>query len=277
MSNREEIIERISEGIVGARVSHASGKRGTAVGADGAYLTVRFDDGSESEFQFPSALERGWLSFEDDRVMKAVAEWKSLKESEEGAFKARMAELSKKAEERDRIRTSSLEAKKKAEADAKKAMREKAKKDAAEKRFETMLRVAKQAGKGIWDEDVALGWLARHVTHIDASMPDFMEARFESEFGKQEHSTVDSDRKTSGGFPMRWAFSGKVSVDETDDMPPSLQRVFKGEKTACDSAFALALVRDHGFSFGKKQNANEVRKLAGDKKAFEVGYGKKIC
>lgn len=265
----------LKEKLVGAKVSGRARPReiGTIVGFDGRLMHISFEDGYSGDWPFPAAFERGFLSFEDEGMRNEFESISALREQVKAEEKLRYAEMAKASAEREKRVASALADRKKDEADRKKAEREKAKRERAEKKFEMLLRVAKSAGLQADDRDVALGWLAKHVTCLDARMPDFLEKRFVREFGDEKRTVVDSSKKTSGGFPMQWAFSGSVTVDSTDGMPIALKKIFGEEKTVRNSAFALALARDYGFRFGVAQNAKEIKRFAHDPKAFDVGFG----
>ena len=55
-------------------------------------------------------------------------------------------------------------------------------------------------------------------------------------------------------------------------MPPALQEVFKKSKTANNTSFALKLIYDYGFNFGKEQDISQIKSMSSDLKAFDLGY-----
>lgn len=104
-----------------------------------------------------------------------------------------------------------------------------------------------------------LGWIAKHVGTIRAEVPDFAARWFETHFGFTAVKTVvDSKKKTSGGFSMKWNPSFSISFKDTKDMPITLQQKCNGKKSINDTAFVFDLVDNYGFKFGKEQNLDEI-------------------
>ena len=123
------------------------------------------------------------------------------------------------------------------------------------------------------DEDFVIGWLAKHVTRISAEIPDFLESYFVAQFGVNAPKTVVStSMKSSGGFTKKWSLSCQVHVDDLATMPPALQTVFKKSKTVNSTSFALKLIYDYGFNFGKEQDISQIKSMSSDQKAFDLGY-----
>lgn len=126
---------------------------------------------------------------------------------------------------------------------------------------------------------VAIGWLAKHGRALRAAMPDVLDNWFVREFGDQPHVLVDSSKRTVNGFPVQWALSITLSVDTNEHMPAYLLDKLStrdlANKPIADTEFLFGLARDYGFKFGKKQNADEIRKhIPVDCLAdFELGYG----
>lgn len=121
----------------------------------------------------------------------------------------------------------------------------------------------------------ALGWMAKHLSSIRASMPDYMEKWFVGKFGDVERHIIDSRRTTAGGYPMQWGLSMKLTFDE--DVKGQLEaRATGGSKRIIDSvAFVWDLVENYGFRFGKEQDVESI--MAEIPKCslpdFERGYG----
>lgn len=120
-----------------------------------------------------------------------------------------------------------------------------------------------------------LGWMAKHITSIKPSMPDLAEKWFVGIFGDVENRyVVDSRKRTSGGFPMQWGLSCKISFDQ-EVVGPLAKRATSSNKRVIDNvAFVWDLIEKYGFQFGKKQDVDLIRKEIPTKYLldFERGY-----
>lgn len=103
-----------------------------------------------------------------------------------------------------------------------------------------------------------IGWLAKHTTNIKASMPDYMEAWFIKNFGTDtERYVVDSNKRTSGGYPMQWSLSCKISFDT--EASGILEQKITTNKKAIDSVeFVWDLIDNYGFTFSKTQDLEKI-------------------
>lgn len=119
-----------------------------------------------------------------------------------------------------------------------------------------------------------LGWIAKHTKSIKASMPDYMENWFVRNFGQDsDRYVVDSTKRTSGGHPMQWSLSCKISFDS--EVPSILLNKVASNKKAIDSvAFVWDLVDNYGFTFGKTQDINLIKSEIPNQylEDFERGY-----
>lgn len=130
------------------------------------------------------------------------------------------------------------------------------------------------------DDDfyVALGWLTKHIGTISASIPDFVEPWFISRFGTSTtYTIIDSTRKTTGGFSMKWNPSFSVSLKklkETDCIPLILAEKAMGKKKINDTEFVFDLIENYGFTFGKSQNLDSIlSNIPADKlDKFNLGF-----
>ena len=123
-----------------------------------------------------------------------------------------------------------------------------------------------------------LGWLAKNVNSISATLPDYLLKYFEKHFGTNCNPTVvDSKKKTISGHAMQWGLSMKASVSKkaVDTIPAFLKQYLNSAATALtNTSFVWELVDNYGFSFGKTQDLNEIRKTIPDNlvEYFEKGY-----
>lgn len=128
------------------------------------------------------------------------------------------------------------------------------------------------------DDDfyVALGWLAKHIGTISASIPDYTEAWFVSRFGADAtYNKVDSTKKTTGGFSMKWNPSFSVSFKASDDcIPLIIAEKAIGKKKINDTAFVFDLIENYGFAFGKTQDLDRILKYVPSTKLdkFNLGF-----
>lgn len=97
-------------------------------------------------------------------------------------------------------------------------------------------------------------WLRNHIVSITAEMPDFMVKQFKYDHNPDDNAvrSVDSGRKTSGGYSMKYGYSFKVCFDTADNQPACVASKSRGSKTISDVGFVLDLVYNHGYRFGRK-------------------------
>lgn len=100
--------------------------------------------------------------------------------------------------------------------------------------------------------DDELEWITKHVSTISACIPDYLEGWFVKTFGEDApKKVVDSRRKTSGGYSMKWNPSFSISFTDIDDeIPVSLKNKLVKNKIN-DTAMVFDLVENYGFKFGK--------------------------
>lgn len=122
---------------------------------------------------------------------------------------------------------------------------------------------------------VALGWLAKHGKNLVAAMPDIIEPWFVSQFGDIKRTVVDSKKRTVNGFPMQWALSFALAVDDDTTMPAELFQYKSAQKNKiANTEFLYTLLSDYGFKTGvKTQDLEAIRATipASDLEAFDFG------
>ena len=106
-----------------------------------------------------------------------------------------------------------------------------------------------------------LGWLAKHIGTLSATMPDYLESAFIAHFGSTVPVTVvDSTKKTSNGNAMQWTFAFKATLRNPDNVPTYLDPYLSTSKKAiANTAFIWDLVESCGFTFGKKQDIDNIK------------------
>lgn len=121
-----------------------------------------------------------------------------------------------------------------------------------------------------------LGWLAKHIGIVSASMPDYLDKLFTKQFGKDAvHTVIDSMKLTSGGHAMKWNFAFKATMAKKADIPIMFTPYLNPTgKAITNTVFLWDLVANRGFKFGKKQDVEAIRAKVPEKfkTAFEEGY-----
>lgn len=233
-------------------------------------------NGATKTFCLMFAIEKGAITLEGtllDLLKEYMSSFQAILEERSRQLKI---EAEKQAEEHRKLeefRAAQKVALEKLEKEKKEAEKLEKRKADAIKKFSDLCRQAKMSKTSVDDEDFIIGWLAKHVTRISAEIPDFLESQFVAHFGANAPKTVVStSMKSSGGFTKKWSLSCQVHVDDLATMPPALQEVFKKSKTANNASFALKLIYDYGFSFGKEQDISQIKSMSSDQKAFNLGY-----
>ena len=106
-----------------------------------------------------------------------------------------------------------------------------------------------------------LGWLAKHIGTISATIPDYLDEAFQKYFGVDAvHTTVDAKRKTVNGFAMQWSWSFKASLLKATTIPHNLLTYLnESQKAITNTSFIWDLISTWGFKFGKNQDVNAIK------------------
>lgn len=122
----------------------------------------------------------------------------------------------------------------------------------------------------------ALGWLAKHIGTISATIPDYLDSAFQKYFGTDAvHTIVDAKRRTVNGYAMQWSWSFKASVVKVDSIPCCLITYFNDScKAITNTSFIWDLISTWGFKFGRKQDINQIKSNIPDEALteFEAGF-----
>lgn len=282
---KKDLLKDINESIRGVKINSANYGLGyiIAVRDDVTNPAKEHDykvdidfNGTTKTFCLMFAIEKGAITLEStllDLLKEYMSSFQAILEERSRQFKIeaeKQAEEHRKLEELRAAQKAELEKKEKEKKEAEKF--EKRKADAI-KKFSDLCRQAKMSKAPVDDEDFIIGWLAKHVTRISAEIPDFLEKYFVAQFGANAQKTVvNTSMKSSGGFTKKWSLSCQVHVDDLATMPPALQEVFKKSKTVNSTSFALKLIYDYGFNFGKEQDVSQIKSMSSDLKAFDLGY-----
>ena len=124
----------------------------------------------------------------------------------------------------------------------------------------------------------ALGWLAKHVSSIRATVPDFAEDWFVYRFGiYTPKNVVDSTKLTRSGDSMKWHPSFEMSLKNVDrnSIPTMLQATIRpNANVISNTQLIYDLVMNYGFEFGKEQNRERIRNKVPEEylESFDIGY-----
>ena len=282
---KKDLLKDINESIRGAKINSSSYGLGyiVAIRDDVTNPAKEHDyqvdidfNGVTKTFCLMFAIEKGAITLEGtflDLLKEYMSSFEAILEERSRQLKIeaeKQAEEHRKLEELRAAQKAELEKKEKEKKEAEKFEKRKAE---AIKKFSDLCRQAKMNKTSVDDEDFIIGWLAKHVTRISAEIPDFLESYFVAHFGANAPKTVvNTSMKSSGGFTKKWSLSCQVHVDDLATMPPALQNVFKKSKTVNSTSFALKLIYDYGFNFGKEQDISQIKSMSSDLKAFDLGY-----
>jgi hypothetical protein len=199
--------------------------------------------------KFPACLKRFSLSFLFNKGHLELDEPETLFEVLETyneSLKVHDDELRELKKQADLKRQQELDEKKKAEAEEK-------------RRAKIANQIKALKPEALTTDYQLLGWMAKNVSCISATVPSDLEPWFIKNFGSVKHTVVDSDAKTSGGHSMKYSISFKASFKA--ELPEVLQSKTGVKKKVIDSvAFIWDLIENHGFNFGKSQDLESIKK-----------------
>lgn len=161
-----------------------------------------------------------------------------------------------------------FEAEQQAKADAKKAKSLEAKKRQVEAKINNL------APATLTSDYAVIGWLARNVSTISASINSDYEEWFKKNFGIVEHSVIDASAKTANGDLMKYSISFRASFKS--ELPASLQSLAGVDKKVIHSVeYIWNLIDKYGFRFGKTQDIDLIKSHIPTEYLtdFETGYG----
>lgn len=97
-----------------------------------------------------------------------------------------------------------------------------------------------------------IDWISNHVKNITATIPDYLEDWFNKTFGYDTpKNVVDSKKKTSGGYSMKWNPSFSILFKDIDDAIPISLKNKLVKNRINDTKLVFNLVQNYGFSFGR--------------------------
>lgn len=226
------------------------------------YVGIEFASCGLKTFCYDFLITKGFISATDE-IKSFMAEYKQIcAEFWEAAC----------AEKAAKFQAARLAAE--AEAEAKKRAK---KEEEITKRFNNELAKVRSMEKIDQFNNffVALGWLAKHGKNLVAAMPDIIEPWFVSQFGDIKRTVVDSKKRTVNGFPMQWALSFALAVDDDTTMPAELFKYKSAQKNKiANTEFLYTLLSDYGFKTGvKTQDLEAIRATVpvSDLEAFDFG------
>lgn len=205
--------------------------------------------GGFTTFVFRMAVEKGFLILPEDKVkifndfmnsLDKVLEEHRIKMAEESRIaQEHYAELIKKREV--------LIAKKEAERLEKEAERK-----FKQKIEKSILDFELKVNAPIKIEQDPIEWLRTNVISISATIPSHLEKSFLKQFGEEApYTLIDSSRKTSGGYSMKFGPSFRLTVKKDTPIHPALTKLFR-DNIMNDTSFIARLVKRYDFHFGKQ-------------------------
>lgn len=94
-------------------------------------------------------------------------------------------------------------------------------------------------------------WLRNNTTSIIATVPTHLEKVFKAQFPDAEYNLVDSSRKTSGGYSMKWSCDFRLTLKKDATNIPSSLAIYIKDNKIHNTSLIATLVRDEDFKFGK--------------------------
>lgn len=245
----------------------------------GTHIMASLDvDGETKSMVLELAINSGIVKLPEN-VKKAYDEFVDVYNKSREVFEAEEKAQMEAAAERQRIYL--------AQREAERIRREEIKKQIeADKRYAKKVQNALLKLNSLRKEDTSklfetptshyeiIGWMAKHLTSVRAAMPDYMEKWFVGKFGDADRTVVDSKKRTSGGHPMQWGLSLKLTFDEEVKGPLEQRATSQNKKTIDNVAFVWDLIENYGFQFGKEQNISQIKAEIPEENLvdFEKGY-----
>lgn len=85
-------------------------------------------------------------------------------------------------------------------------------------------------------------WVKDNINCITAQVPDFLDKWFRKTFPDASYTIIDSHKKTSGGYKMKWGLSLSATVKYPETAPSWLASKIKGNKiTDVETLFNIAV------------------------------------
>lgn len=222
------------------------------------YLTIDFN-GSVKRLACNVCMASNMLSG-PEAYMESLTEYQNSVQELYGALEAIRKAEAAEARQKQQLE---LEAKKQAEADKKRH-------EAMEAKLKKLAPVALSRDPVTYYE--IIGWLAKNIGTISASLNSDYESWFVKNFGNVKHGIIDSKAKTKNGDPMKYSISFKASLKT--EAPASISRLNGVKKRSIDSVeYIWDLVQNYGFKFGKQDPDNIRKYIPAEYMAeFEAGF-----
>lgn len=85
-------------------------------------------------------------------------------------------------------------------------------------------------------------WVSGNIKCITAQVPDFLDKWFRKVFPNASYTVIDSHRRTSGGYKMKWGLSLSAVVKRPETAPSWIRPKIKGNKiTDVETLFNIAI------------------------------------
>jgi hypothetical protein len=173
--------------------------------------------------------------------------------------------------------TARLEAEKQAQELAKQEAKRQERMNKAIQNFETEQRKTRTTS-ATGEFYFCLGWLAKYVGKISATIPDYLLTYFQKQFGTDYvPNVVDSKKLTFNGDPMKWGLSMQAGIPKKvqDTVPAFIAQYLNKARTQITStSFIWDLIDTYGFQFGDTQDIDQIKATIPDHciEPFENGY-----
>ena len=227
--------------------------------------------GERKRMALGQAVASGTVAVSSE-LEKGLREFADVYGRSEASYAAEIEAEGKEAAEKERLRRERREeAKKRIEAEKRYAKR-------AESALRKLGALKKEDTSKLFEAPSshyeAIGWMAKHLVSVRATMPDYMEKWFVGKFGDAERHVVDSRKKTSGGFGYQWSLGLKLTFDEEAKGPLKRRATGENKKVIDSVAFVWDLVENYGFRFGKEQDVGRIKAEVPERYLpdFEKGY-----
>lgn len=223
------------------------------------YCKVAFED-RDVTYNVKLALKAGSLQLDLSAYLEKIEELNKVREQElrEEQLKSIEAEQKQKEEERRKVREQLKQEK----------FNQRVSKQINEfKNF----KIKKSTNSNYY---TFIGWAAKHLVSIRASLPDYLDKYFVGRFGDVKREVVDNKKRTSGGFPMKFSLGMNIRFNE--DLPIEYRRFTTSTKknNISDVRLGIDLVENFGFELNNKPNIDKIIKEIPEVNLqdFKAGY-----
>ena len=255
LEKKEEVIKDLNNLLVGTKITRCSNNE------EGIILNVEIGDWLKVETSLQATSKVGNATFNlffalDKKSIQLEVNVDDYKDIVDQLKKAELAAIKEVEIKKEKERQERIKKEKEEELKKKREIKLLARKQNVIKSFKELRKTSIKLDN---DTYTCLGWLANNVSSIHATIPEYLQSYFESEFGLDAPKlVVDSGRKTSGGYDMQWNFSFSLRVKNIETAPLLIKQLFNDKKELRNVEYIYDLVKNYGFKFGKKQDLDSI-------------------